>query len=105
VVLPVGLRLAPELLLGLVGMTQLVRQFDACELQIIMQVVVVKVRGVESPGIGVTTLGVVACAKAGPDAAVIATMTVRMIPTALITAATDLRIVETPSSFLRQSRQ
>jgi hypothetical protein len=72
---------------GPAGTTQVVRQFDACELQIIMQVVVVKVRGVESPGIGVTTLGVAACPKAGPDAAVIANVTVRMIPTALITAS------------------
>jgi hypothetical protein len=37
-----------------------------------MQEVVVKVRGVCSPGLGLTTLGVV-CVKAGPDAAIIAT--------------------------------
>jgi hypothetical protein len=33
----------------------------------------VKVRGVCSPGLGLTTLGVVVCVKAGPDAAIIAT--------------------------------
>ena len=50
-----------------------------------MQVVVVKVRGVESPGVGVTTFGVVVCASAGPHAAV--TAAARMIRKALKTAS------------------
>ena len=54
---------------GGTGNTQVVLQFAACELQNIIQLVVVEVRGVESPEVGATTLGVV-CAKAGPDAAI-----------------------------------
>jgi hypothetical protein len=54
-------------------MKQVVLQFTAWELQVIMQLVVVEVRGVESPGVGATTLGVVVCAKAAPHAAVAAT--------------------------------
>src|SRR5262249_21230383 len=49
----------------------------------IMQVVVVNVRGVCSPGEGLTTLGVVVCAKAAPPPAVVATAVARMIPKAL----------------------
>jgi len=51
----VALRIGAGLLLGLgrgvggAGTTQVARQFDACELQFIMQVVIVKVRGVASP--------------------------------------------------------
>ena len=44
------------------GMKHAVRQFAACELQFIMQLVTVDVIGVESPGVGVTTFGV-ACAS------------------------------------------
>jgi hypothetical protein len=89
-VLGVALRIGAALLLGLgsgvggTGNTQAVLQFVACELQDTIQLVVVEVTGVESPGVGATTLGV-ACAKAGPDAAV--TATVRMILKALITAS------------------
>jgi hypothetical protein len=67
------------------GMKQVVLQFTAWELQVIMQLVVVEVRGVESPGVGATTLGVVVCAKAAPHAAVAATA--RMIAKALMTAS------------------
>ncbi len=76
--LPVALKIGAGLLMGLggglggTGNTHVVWQFAACELQDIIQLVVVEVRGVESPGMGATTLGVV-CAKAGPDAAVTAT--------------------------------
>jgi len=66
-------------------MKQVVLQFTAWELQVIMQLVVVEVRGVESPGVGATTLGVVVCAKAAPHAAVAATA--RMIAKALMTAS------------------
>jgi hypothetical protein len=89
-VLGVALRIGAALLLGLgsgvggTGNTQAVLQFVACELQDTIQLVVVEVTGVESPGVGATTLGV-ACAKAGPDAAV--TATVRRILKALITAS------------------
>jgi hypothetical protein len=75
----VEFRLAAGALLGLggavgtTGSTQPVRQFAAVELQDIMQVVVVKVRGVGNPGVGATTFGVVVCATAGPDAAAAAT--------------------------------
>ena len=88
--LGVALRIGAALLLGLgrgvggTGNTQVVLQFVACELQDTIQLVVVEVTGVESPGVGTTTLGV-ACAKAGPDAAV--TATVRRILKALITAS------------------
>ena len=88
--LGVALRIGAALLLGLgrgvggTGNTQVVLQFVACELQDTIQLVAVEVTGVESPGVGATTLGV-ACAKAGPDAAV--TATVRMILKALITAS------------------
>ena len=88
--LGVALRIGAALLLGLgsgvggTGNTQAVLQFVACELQDTIQLVVVEVTGVESPGVGTTTLGV-ACAKAGPDAAV--TATVRRILKALITAS------------------
>jgi hypothetical protein len=44
-------------------MKHVVRQFAATELQFIMQFVTVEVIGVESPGVGVTTFGVVACAS------------------------------------------
>jgi hypothetical protein len=53
-----------------------------------MQVVVVKVSGVESPGMGVTTLGVVVCAKAGPKAAV--ADTARIIARVLIAGLVEL---------------
>jgi hypothetical protein len=68
---------------GTTGSTQAVRQFDACELQDIMQLVVVKVRGVGKPGVGLTTFGVGVCASAGPDAAAAATakMTTRTFMT------------------------
>ena len=62
--LGVALRLGAGLLMGLgggaggTGNTQVVRQFAACELQSIMQLVVVEVRGVASPRPGLTTLGV-----------------------------------------------
>ena len=75
----VGFRLAAGALLGLggtvgtTGSTQVVRQFAACELHDIMQLVVVNVRGVGNPGVGLTTFGVVVCAAAGPDAAAAAT--------------------------------
>jgi hypothetical protein len=75
VVPAVEFRLAGGALLGLggavgaTGSTQVVRQFAACELHDIMQVVVVKVRGVGNPGVGVTTFGVAVCATAEPDAA------------------------------------
>jgi hypothetical protein len=75
-------RLAAGLLLGLggavgtTGSTQAVRQFAACELHDIKQLVVVKVRGVANPGVGLTTFGVVVCANAGPDAAAAATATI-----------------------------
>ena len=88
--LGVALRIGAALLLGLgrgvggTGNTQVVLQFVACELQDTIQLVVVEVTGVESPGVGATTLGV-ACAKAGPDAAV--TATARMILNAVITAS------------------
>ena len=88
--LGVALRIGAALLLGLgrgvggTGNTQVVLQFVACELQDTIQLVVVEVTGVESPGVGTTTLGV-ACAKAGPDAAV--TATARMILNAVITAS------------------
>jgi hypothetical protein len=45
------------------GIRHVVRQFAATELQFIMQFVTVEVIGVESPGVGVTTFGVVACAS------------------------------------------
>jgi hypothetical protein len=89
-VLGVALRIGAALLLGLgrgvggTGNTQVVLQFVTCELQDTIQLVVVEVTGVESPGVGTTTLGV-ACAKAGPDAAV--TATARMILNAVITAS------------------
>ena len=88
--LGVALRIGAALLLGLgrgvggTGNTQVVLQFVACELQDTIQLVVMEVTGVESPGVGTTTLGV-ACAKAGPDAAV--TATARMILNAVITAS------------------
>ena len=88
--LGVALRIGAALLLGLgrgvggTGNTQVVLQFVACELQETIQLVVVEVTGVESPGVGTTTLGV-ACAKAGPDAAV--TAIARMILNAVITAS------------------
>jgi hypothetical protein len=44
-------------------MKHVVRQFAATELQFIMQFVTVEVIGVESPGVGITTFGVVACAS------------------------------------------
>ena len=62
--LGVALRIGAALLLGLgsgvggTGNTQVVLQFAACELQSIMQLVVVEVRGVASPRPGLTTLGV-----------------------------------------------
>jgi hypothetical protein len=93
VVPAVEFRLATGALLGLggavgaTGSTQVVRQFAACELHDSMQLVVVKVRGVGSPGVGVTTLGVVVCATAGPDAAAAATakMTTRTFMTISLT--------------------
>jgi hypothetical protein len=48
---------------GGAGIRHVVRQFAATELQFIMQFVTVEVIGVESPGVGVTTFGVVACAS------------------------------------------
>src|SRR4029077_15470259 len=54
---------------------QPVSQFAARELQDIMQLVVVEVRGVDSPGVGATTFGVVVCARAAPPVAVAATTT------------------------------
>jgi hypothetical protein len=75
----VEFRLAAGALLGLgggvgtTGSTQVVRQFAACELHDIMQLVVVKVRGVGNPGVGVTTFGVVVCATAALDTAAAAT--------------------------------
>ena len=50
-----------------------------------MQLVVVDVTGVESPGVGATTFGVVVCASAAPHAAVAATA--RMIAKALMAAS------------------
>ncbi len=75
----VEFRFAAGVLLGLggavgaTGSTQAVRQFEACELQDIMQLVVVKVRGVDKPVVGATTFGVVVWATTGPDAAAAAT--------------------------------
>jgi hypothetical protein len=44
-------------------MKQVVWQFAARELHVIMQLVTVEVMGVESPGVVGATLGVVACAS------------------------------------------
>jgi hypothetical protein len=68
---------------GTTGSTQVVRQFAACELQLIMQLVVVKVRGVCSPGVGATTFGVVVCASTGTHAAA-KVATAKMTPKALM---------------------
>jgi hypothetical protein len=58
-----------------------------------MQVVVVKVRGVCNPGLGLTTFGLVACAKAGPDAAISATaknvVKIFMVASPLPTSSAD----------------
>ena len=89
----VALRIGGGLLLELgegvggTGNTQAVLQFTTWELQVIMQVVVVKVRGVESPGMGVTTFGVVVCASAAP-LVVVATIA-RMIAKALMVASSS----------------
>jgi hypothetical protein len=48
---------------GGAGMTQLVWQFAASELHDIMQFVTVEVTWLGSPGRGLTTFGVVACAS------------------------------------------
>jgi len=53
-----GLKLGLGLGVGGVGMKHLVWQLATCELQFIMHVVVVKVSGVCSPALGLTTLGV-----------------------------------------------
>jgi hypothetical protein len=45
------------------GIKQVVRQFDARELHVIMQLVTVEVMGVESPGVVGATFGVVVCAS------------------------------------------
>ena len=90
--LGVALRIGAGLLLELgggvggTGNTQVVLQFTAWELQVIMQVVVVKVRDVEIPGMGVTTFGVVVCASAAAQHAAVAT-TARMIAKALMVAS------------------
>jgi hypothetical protein len=68
------------------GTTQVVLQFDAWELQDIMQFVVVDVSGVESPGVVGAMFGVV-CACAAPLVAV-ATMA-RMIAKVLMVASPD----------------
>jgi hypothetical protein len=92
-VLDVALRIGGGLLLELgegvggTGNTQAVLQFTTWELQVIMQVVVVKVRGVESPGMGVTTFGVVVCASAAP-LVVVATIA-RMIAKVLMVASSS----------------
>ena len=64
--LAVALLVVVAALVGAVpGTTQAVWQVAACELQVIMQVVVVEVSGVESPVKGVVTFGVVeVCANA-----------------------------------------
>ena len=53
-----GLKLGLGLGVGGVGMKHLVWQLATCELQFTMHVVVVKVSGVCSPALGLTTLGV-----------------------------------------------
>jgi hypothetical protein len=62
-------------------------------LQFIMQAVVVKVRGVCSPVLGLTTVGLVACAMAGPDAAISATakkvLQIFMLASPLPTSSAD----------------
>jgi hypothetical protein len=86
----VALSTAAGLLLGLgsgvggAGNTHVVLQLDAWELQDIMQLVVVEVIGVESPGVGLTTFGVV-CARAELLAAAVAPT--RMITKVLIIAS------------------
>jgi hypothetical protein len=87
-----ALRIEGGLALGLgsatagAGTTQVVLQFDAWELQDIMQFVVVDVSGVESPGVVGAIFGVV-CACAAPLVAV-ATMA-RMIAKVLMVASPD----------------
>jgi hypothetical protein len=91
---------------GTTGSTQLVRQFAAVELHDIMQVVVVKVRGVGNPGVGLTTFGVVVCATAGPDTAAaarakITTKTFMTIPLTM----TDANIAPWGESCQRSGRE
>jgi hypothetical protein len=87
-----ALRIEGGLALGLgsatagAGTTQVVLQFDAWELQDIMQFVVVDVSGVESPGVVGAIFGVV-CACAAPLVAV-ASMA-RMIAKVLMVASPD----------------
>lgn len=78
----------PGTLIGGGGTKQPAWQFAARELQDIMQLVVVEVRGVESPWLGETTFGVVVCARAGPHAAIAAIA--RIIAKALMAASPSL---------------
>jgi hypothetical protein len=54
---------AADVCVGGCGIKHPVRQFAACELQLIMQLVTVEVIGVESPCVTGATFGVVACAS------------------------------------------
>jgi len=62
-VLPVAFGVPPEVVDEIAGRTQAVRQLATCELQVIMQLVVVDVSGVARPVSGGVTVGIELCAS------------------------------------------
>ena len=61
--LPVAFGVPPEVADETAGRTQAVRQLATCELQVIMQLVVVEVSGVARPVSGGVTVGMELCAS------------------------------------------